>query len=57
LSKALHIVGAGNGALLFYNSATGQFATGKLGSDGVYHHVFASAAGSFSTWTHIVGAA
>jgi hypothetical protein len=60
-----HVVGDGtglvggdgvNGAMLFYNQANGQWATGVVEPGGNYRHVFASEPGSFGHWTHIAGA-
>jgi hypothetical protein len=48
-----HLVGSGNGALLFYNQGNGQWSTGILQADGSFDTVFASKPNSFSTWTHI----
>jgi hypothetical protein len=54
--KTLTSQAVSNGALLFYNQANGQGATGVLGSDGSFHTVTVWGAGAFGTWTNIVGA-
>jgi hypothetical protein len=54
--KTLASRSVSSSALLFYNRANGQFATGMLGADGSYRHVSSSEPGAFSSWTNIVGA-
>jgi hypothetical protein len=44
------------GALLFYNSANRQVATGRLSANGTYQNMSVSDPGAFAPWTHIVGA-
>lgn len=51
-----HIAGAGNKAMLFYNTQNNQWSTSVLRDDGGVDTVHVSDPGSFGDWTHIAGA-
>jgi hypothetical protein len=53
-SNWTHIIGGGNGALLFYDQANGQWATGRIEGDGSFDTVFVAEPATMSTnWTHL----